>query len=151
MDKFIYLRSTVRHHVAIINYLKPVLFWRILGEIVQEIITPSKVKAHWGDSHSISAFHVGYPYCLKGHSAGLGWNRAKFLYSSWHRAVFGFVLKTGWKRRGCFCYCWAGFRQSQWLFFFLYCHTGEQAGGSKELGDSTIGRADTWSLKQYPF
>lgn len=102
---------------------------------MEEIITVWKVKAPWGDGHSISAFHVGCPYCLKGHCAGLGWNNAKSLYGSWHRAVFGFVLKTGWKHRGVFVVA----EQSQGLFCFSYRSTSEQAG--REQG---AGRQHSW-------
>lgn len=130
MGKFIYLKSPVRHNDASINYSKPMVFWRIW---VEEVITISKVKAVWGDSHSISAFHVGCPYCLKGHCAGLGWNRAKSLYSSWHRAVFGFVLKTGWQHRHVFVIA----EQSQGLFCFSYCSASEGEQGNKELGGNT--------------
>lgn len=46
MGKFIYLGSTVRDDDVIINYPKSMVLLKNWGEIVGEIITVSKVKAH---------------------------------------------------------------------------------------------------------
>lgn len=46
VGKFTYLGSTVRDDDVIINYPKSMVLLKNWGEIVGEIITVSKVKAH---------------------------------------------------------------------------------------------------------